>query len=160
MKIDKSIFTSDTAKYIYIGAGVLLAIILIVWIIKKLRKDPDEESHNKIIKNIDKSKLTYDDEQYEIWANALEVAFQDKSITSGFLGVDEDSIYSIMEEMKNNEDVKQLIDSFGTRLMRKEFDISSNNFTLEQAMSYFLSARELNKVNQILESNNVTLKFK
>ena len=62
--------------------------------------------------------------------------------------------------MKTNDDVKQLIDSLGTRLMRKEFDISSNNFTLEQAMSYFLSARELNKVNQILESNNVTLKFK
>ena len=93
----KSIVKSIKPEYIYYTLGAIVLIVLIIWIIKKLSKDPDEESHNKIIKNIDKSKLTYDDEQYEIWANALEVAFQDKSITSGFLGVDEDSIYSIME---------------------------------------------------------------
>ena len=159
MKIDFGVNPKYT-KYILISAGALLLLVVIVWLWKKFKKDPAEEGHETIVQSIEKDNLTYELPQYEAWANSLEVYFQDKGLFSaGLAGVNESGIYAIMENMKTNDDVKQLIKAFDKRHMRKEFSLYSEDYTLEQAMAHFLSTNELKKVNDILESNNVTFKF-
>lgn len=159
MKIDLGLNPKYT-KYILISAGALLLLVVVIWLWKKFRTVASDDSHGKIIKTIEENNLTYELPQYEAWANSLEVYFQDKGLFSGGLaGVNESGIYAVMENMKTNDDVKQLIKAFGKRHMRKEYSLYSEDYALEQAMAHFLSTKELKKVNSILESNNVTFKF-
>lgn len=160
MKIETGLNPKYT-KIAFWTAVAIAVIILVVWLWKKFKKDPDDNSHDKIVDNISKTNLTHELAQYELFANSLEVSFEDKSLFGGGLaGVNEKGIYSVMEEMKTDDDVKQLIKAFDKRRMRKQFDFFSDDFTLEQAMTYFLSASEVDKVNKILETNNVKFKFK
>lgn len=172
MKLSKSIFTSDTAKYIYIGAGVIFLIILIVWIIRKFRKIDDEETIKTIEKTIDANSLTYEDAQYATFADELAGYLGDKftdstagvllgpwATSAGFYGVNQKGIYSVMEKMKTVDDVKKLISAFGIKTIRKMWDWNSTTGNLNTFMSQFLTTGEKQKVNEILADNGVNYNF-
>lgn len=175
MKLSKSIFKSDTAKYIYIGAGVILAIVIVVWIVKKIRKSDDEISLKKILKQIDGNNKSYSDAQYVTWADEMALYLGAKptdetvaafggpvgfSLTSaGLYGVNQQGIYQIMDKMKTVDDVLALISAFGIRTIRKAWRWTSTTGNLNTFMSDFLTIAEKQEVNEILADNGVNYNF-
>lgn len=172
MKLSKSIFTSDTAKYIYIGAGVILLVILIVWLVKKIRKSPDEKDVEDIKDEIDPNNLTYPNAQYKTWADEMAVYLGAKFTDSisgvlvnpalsdgGFYGVNQNGIYSIMEKMKTVDDVLALIAAFGVRTIRQQWHWSSTTGKLNTFIADFLTTGEKQKVSEILADNGVNYNF-
>ena len=70
-------------------------------------------------------------------------------------GTDEQAIYDVFNLMKNNIDVANLIKAFGKR--RVEF--STQELELGAHLSNDLDSSEINKVNSILASINITYRF-
>ena len=70
-------------------------------------------------------------------------------------GTDEQAIYDVFNLMKNNIDVANLIKAFGKR--RVEF--STQDLELGAHLSNDLDSSEINKVNSILASKNITYRF-
>lgn len=70
-------------------------------------------------------------------------------------GTDEQAIYDVFNLMKNNIDVANLIKAFGKR--RVEF--STQELELGAHLSNDLDSSEINKVNSILASKNITYRF-
>lgn len=146
-------------KHIFITAAVLAVIVMVVWLVKKLKKSAQEKGAQTIKDSTNQSNLSYELAQYVQFADALEKYLNDKSLRSGLGGAYEKGIYGVMENMENDDDVKQLIVAFGTRKMRKVFDLFSDNYTLTSAIPHFLSKSEVERINEILKSNNVNFKF-
>lgn len=98
-------------------------------------------------------KPTISDAQAQSFANSLVSAF-------GGCGTDEDAIYSIMKQMKNDADVYKLISTYGIRkyddcgLFGGEVESS-----LSAAISDELDSFEKQVVNGYLRQNGVTFQF-
>lgn len=103
------------------------------------------------IKNATKAgeKLSYGLANYSQFADAIYTAVMYT------WGTDEEAIYNVFKKMNNNLDVAQLIKSFGKR--RVEF--STNSLELGAHLSDDLDQSELNTVNSILASKNITYRF-
>lgn len=100
---------------LYIG-GAVLALFIVVPLIKRIRTilDPTEgkaTDTETVIKNINvnTSKATITENQARIMANQL---VQAMSVTSG---TDEKEIQNVFNKLKNEDDVKLLYKTFGSR---------------------------------------------
>ena len=94
-------------------------------------------------------KLSYRSSQYKAFATALHNAFVET------VGTDEDAIYSVMNKMKNECDLLQVIAEFGVR--RQEWGFEKLN--LPQFINDEMSTKELQKVNSILRRKGITYRF-
>jgi len=94
-------------------------------------------------------KQSYPDGQYNVFADSLESAF------IYWAGTDEDTIFSIMDKMKNNLDVSKLIQAFGTR--RQEFTLM--NYSLGAFITDELSSADISKINQMFANKGITYRF-
>lgn len=97
-------------------------------------------------------KPTYYESQYVQYADKLYNAM----ITSNpFNPTDENAIYSVMQDMKNDVDILLLVKSFGTRRM----EFSTKGGGLAAFLQDDLSSKEMAKVNKILSDNNISYRF-
>jgi len=96
-----------------------------------------------------KGKLSYKSSQYKAFATSLHNAFIES------LGTDEDAIYSIMNKMKNECDLLQVIAEFGVR--RQEWGFEKLN--LPQFIHDELDTKELQTVNSILKKKGIAYRF-
>lgn len=96
-----------------------------------------------------KQNLSYSPSQYQSWANTLYDSF-----FAGF-GTDEETVYAIMNKLKNECDLKQLIADFGLR--RQEFRFSE--YDLPWFMRDELDKDELSYVNRILATKGINYQF-
>lgn len=94
--------------------------------------------------------LSYPLSQYMTWADQLETDMQ-------YMGTYPDDIYSIMEKMKTNGDVLQLIKAFGKRDIY--FFGGANNFTLPQALTDELSEGWITEINELFSSKGIVYRF-
>ena len=94
-------------------------------------------------------KLSYRSSQYKAFATALHNAFVET------VGTDEDAIYSVMNKMKNECDLLQVIAEFGVR--RQEWGFEKLN--LPQFINDEMSTKELQTVNSILRRKGITYRF-
>lgn len=94
-------------------------------------------------------KQSYADGQYNVFADSLYSAF------IYWAGTDEDTIYSIMDKMKNNLDVSKLIQAFGTR--RQEF--TTMQYSLGAFITDEMGTSEVAKINQIFANKGITYRF-
>ena len=94
-------------------------------------------------------KQSYADGQYNVFADSLYSAF------IYWAGTDEDTIYSIMDKMKNNLDVSKLIQAFGTR--RQEF--TTMQYSLGAFITDEMSSSEVAKINNIFANKGITYRF-
>jgi hypothetical protein len=107
---------------------------------------------------------TYSDSQFEGFAQSLQIAMNS-------CGTDEEVIYNIFKMMKNGVDVRKLITAFGIRYYtpcaadqpisyaRYLWDDKSFGGALSSWLTYDLTSSEVNKVNEILRTNNVNYSF-
>jgi len=95
-------------------------------------------------------KPTYTEGQYMLFADRIYTAGID-----AFFGTDEDAIYSVFGNMKNDLDVNKLIQAFGER--RIEF--SMRKATLGAFLSSELDSEEMNKINNILSTKGIKYRF-
>jgi len=97
-----------------------------------------------------KGQLSYKSSQYKAFATSLHNAF----VKSAF-DEDEDAIYSIMNKMKNECDLLQVIAEFGVR--RQEWTFEKMN--LPQFIHDELNDKELQTVNSILKRKGIAYRF-
>lgn len=95
------------------------------------------------------SRLSYNPSQYKAWAESMYDAFFKT------LGTDEDTIYSILNKMNNECDLKQLIADFGLR--RQEW--TSKEYSLAWFMRDELDEDELSYANRILSLKKINYQF-
>jgi len=94
-------------------------------------------------------KLSYSKSQYKAWADNMYSYF----INS--LGTDEAGVYDVINKMKNECDLRQLIADFGLR--RQEWSFSE--YSLPWFMRDELSKNELGEVNRILRTKRINYQF-
>ncbi len=91
------------------------------------------------------------------YSDTVYVGFADKIETAGMLsaGTDEESIYRVFSQMKNDVDVLKLIRAFGNR--RMEFSLAWGS--LSAWLDGEMNASEIAKINAILETNGIKYRF-
>lgn len=109
----------------------------------------DEESEVTSEGKSCKGKLSYKSSQYKAFATSLHNAFVEA------LETDEDAIYSVMNKMKNECDLLQVIAEFGVR--RQEWGWEKLN--LPQFINDELNTKELQTVNSILKRKGIAYIF-
>ena len=112
-------------------------------------KQLDEESEVTSEGDSCRGKLSYKSSQYKAFATALHNAFVEA------VGTDEDAIYSVMNKMKNECDLLQVIAQFGVR--RQEFGFEKLN--LPQFINDELDTKDLQTVNSILRKKGIAYRF-
>lgn len=107
-------------------------------------KDPDTGKTQSC-----SDKLSYSKSQYRAWADNMYGYFF-KS-----LGTDESGVYDVINRMKNECDLRQLISDFGLR--RQEW--TTKTYSLPWFMRDELSDSELAEVNRILRTKKINYQF-
>jgi len=98
--------------------------------------------------------LTYKPSQYVTFADKIEDAFNANWLDF----TDEEAIYSIMRQLKTNNDWLELMKAYGKRMY---YDPSSatyifgKNINLLTALQLELDTKEKNKVNTILKNKGI-----
>lgn len=95
---------------------------------------------------VKRGNLTYQPSTYNALSNKLYEAL------SGIL-TDEQSVYSVFTQMKNHDDILELIKDFGSR------GVWPFKGTLSEWLYQSLSSSEIAQVNEILARNGNTYKF-
>lgn len=116
--------------------------------IKRRNEEKDIRKDEQSLKN-DGQKPSFPDSNYK--------NFAEKIYQAGFVfgGTDENGIYDVFKQMKNDLDVVLLTKAFGTR--RVEFSFQDAN--LGGFLSSELDSKEIGKLNSILESNGIKYRF-
>lgn len=124
----------------------------------KLFKKPPPETvtQAKVEDEIKKSESdgvvpTYGNSQYNIFADSLAAAMFD-------VGTNTDTLYSVIGRMKKNIDVLKLIAAFGIRPYYW-FGWKQGDYNLSQWFAEELNAGNYERVNAILQANNVQYRF-
>lgn len=126
-----------------IGIGIL-------WIIGKFTQKEQQEQQTTTTDIITTGQIpSYSNTTYNQLADRIEAAGK-----SGY-GTDEEAIYSVFRLLKKDIDYLKLVQAFGTR--RLEFSTIYAN--LGGFLSSELSASEIDKVNQIMESKGLTARI-
>jgi len=147
MKLPK--MSPVVARYA-VQISIALAVIVLVWIIYRRFRKTDERK-DTLDADIKTDKLTHLESYYFVLADKIQTAAE------GF-GTDEELIYSVMQQMKTDSDVLQLIKAFGKRSFLNGFGVAWKA-TLTEVLNYELSAKKLARVNEILAENGVSMKF-
>lgn len=151
----------DVEKYIPAFIYLLVAVVLIYAMYKgkewidRLVNTEDGADRDPDVANPNANQLTYPIINYTNWANRIEVALEQ------LYNDDEDAVYHVFGQMRNNDDVLQLQKAFGTR---KNSPWGFGTFggysgTLSEWMQASLSAEEINTVNTILTDHGITIQF-
>lgn len=122
--------------------GVVIVVVIIVSIVKAIRRSKDNAYFRDNKKAIQKSELTYNEADYTNFANKLYAAMKG-------VGTDEDAIFSVFQLMQTESDVRQLINTFGTK----------KGETLQEWLLSDLSMADISKLNGILAYNGINYRF-
>ncbi len=140
----------DTAKVVVIWGGVAVTAYLVLRIVKKLTREPDDSA--KAAKDqVKKTNLTYYEAQYAIWADMIEQAMYEA-------GTNFETILAIFEKMKTDDDLLMLIIKFDVR-KNSWFYIPTGSGTLAIWLQDDLTTSELAQLNEILKSKNINIQF-
>lgn len=153
--------TSLLKKYQYplILTGVALASYLgYKWYRKR---NPTDESSMSADEKAAKAKgqaLSYTLTSYQGLANTIYNAWFQRF--NPFNAVDETIVLSVMDKMKNDLDVLQLIRAFGKRRSPVNFaSLLVPDVTLPEWLSIGLEANEIKAVNDVLGKKGISFKF-
>jgi len=118
-----------------------------------LTKTPEEVAQDNIDQAIVEQQnagisLSYPLAQYNVLADMLEEA-TDTAFT------DEETVYSVFRQLKNNADLLQLVKAYGER-RHFEFGIPLGSYTLPQILVAVLDSGEIQEVRNILVSNGIS----
>jgi|GEM_PF-5367978 len=155
MKDLKSIFTPVVIQYMVIA----IIVIVILWYVgsKVNSVFGSDTVDNKITEDnplvVVASKLTYPKDQYVIWADSLYSAMNHAGTSWG-------AILDVFDNMRTNDDVKELINAYGVRTLYV-FGVPTAAKNLPQSLTTEQSGswNGVQEVNDILEANNITLRF-
>ena len=151
------------AKGVTVVGGLAILYLTGNYIVRSIRQKKEEalylaeaDAASRRIQELQNSGITptFPDSAYQGWANQILAAITD-------CGTDEDTIYRIFENMKNEADLQKLITAFGVREFKGCFSayFAKEKGSLSYALNYELSNSELSKVNNILKSKNINYRF-
>lgn len=125
-----------------------------IYVLREIFKTAsNKDTADQVDQELDQSglSLTYAISNYSLMADQLQSAMFDA-------GTDEDTIYQVMQKLKNPKDLLQLIKSFGLRTYY-QFGWPQGNYNLGQWFQEELTSGEKDKVNQILSANGINYAF-
>jgi hypothetical protein len=138
--------------YYVIGAVVLLVVAYIAGqMIGKLKNKTLSEP-NQAAKDLNPKNLSYQLSQYAGYADKVWEA------CNTMFSIDTDSIYNVFQNMKNKDDVLQLIKSFGVR-PNPNWRLFGDDRDLQKFITYECSTSQVAKINSILSQNSIDFKF-
>ena len=130
--------------------AIAVAVLVLAYLLyRRFRKTNERE--DTLDDDIKPSSLTHTESYYYVLADKIQTA-------SEGVGTDEELIYSVMQQMKTNSDVLQLIKAFGKRWFQNGFGFYYNA-TLTEVINHELDTKELQRVNEILAENGITMRF-
>jgi hypothetical protein len=158
--LDKITKSQQTTIALY-GIGIIVILILIYFLSDKIIeffRNPSgglqqgTGGEDSTI-DIDESELSFDKEQYNIFADRIYEAFN-------YTGSDWAAVLEVFQQMRNDTDVKQLINAYGVRTLYI-FGLPSASLNLPQTLQRedSWSWDGVEDVNEILENNSITLRF-
>jgi hypothetical protein len=126
----------------WIVVGIVIFIVLYIWIKLMNKYKPKSSLTDKIV--VEKSKLSYPENQYKLFADQIYTAMEGA-------GTDEESILSVIYKMKNADDWNMLIKAYGERKLTI-FWITSHTGILPGALRSELGAKDIQKINNHLST--------
>lgn len=138
---------SLTPKQIGITIGSLFLVVLLIFIISKVKNSIEESIEEKnlideVNAETDKNQITMTNSQYNTLASKIYAAVKGT-------GTDEDAIFAAFEELSTRSDLMKLIDSFG----RKE------GMSLRDWLYDDLDEEDIVSINLILASKEIDYVF-
>lgn len=163
MSVVQTFTNLPTKQKIIVGVVALILVIVAVIVVRKMFRKPNAggqqggtQDHVGDDINLNQQAQSYQNSQYAIWADQLEVAMQDA-------GTDDDAIYYIMEQMLNDKDVLKLVQAFGTRGYNGSIIWIPAPWRSQLSLGGFfgeeLRVSELQRVNDILASKGIQFRF-
>jgi len=140
---------------IAIGIGALTAVGLYKIMGKEIKKARDEKKNKKLFEEEKEGKdLSYKPSQYITWADKI-----DDSFSANWLDMtDEEAIFSIMRQLKTNNDWLELMKAYGLRTYYDPTSltyITGKKINLLTALQLELDTKEKSKVNTILKNKGI-----
>lgn len=153
--------TASLARTLVIIAIIALIFILLYWWRSGRKKRQQEEQ----FKN-DFQQLTQGSNQQANYLSTNYTQFADKIYQAGCsgafcYGTDEDAIYDVFNQMKNDLDVLLLVKAFGFREPRGEICIPGTDcdYSLGAWLQTELGKEDFDEINSILRSKNIQYQF-
>jgi hypothetical protein len=140
------------------GALIVAGIIILRKIFFGGNSDEDAENEANLtdLQKLEKKGIVpnYSDSQYYIWADKLESAMFD-------IGTNEDSVYNVYRNIKNDADFLKLEMAFGEREYTGGYvpGVLYGNFDLSEWLEQELVSSEIGVINWILYRNGVNYRY-
>lgn len=136
-----------TTKQIGMAVGALFLVILLIYIISKVKtKIEDAIVHNDLVNEanaeINKNQLTMTNSQFNTLATKLYSAMKG-------LGTDEEAVFNAFGELGTRSDLEQLL---------KTYDVKDSK-TLKEWLYDELSIDDIAHINEILAAKNINYVF-
>lgn len=136
-----------TTKQIGMAVGALFLVILLIYIISKVKtKIEDAIVHNDLVNEanaeINKNQLTMTNSQFNTLATKLYSAMKG-------LGTDEEAVFNTFGELGTRSDLEQLL---------KTYDMKDSK-TLKEWLYDELSIEDVVHINEILAAKNINYVF-
>ena len=144
MKLNINPNAQRAALWLIVAFAVIILVNYAIKTIAKIKANAASNQANAV----NTVALSADLKQYSIWADTLETNI-------GPWTTDESAVYAVMSKMKNNDDLKQLIKAFGSRT----YTYIIGKLTLPAYITAGMSSDEIEKVNETLNNNGVTIQF-
>jgi hypothetical protein len=137
--------TKQQKPYVIGGIAALILIILL------RRKTSEQQEATALQTEAGQSgNATYPQSQFYAWANRLEQSMFD-------IGTDEDAIFSVFNQLRNNADFLALKQAFGVRQYTGGFlpGFMSDDLSLEGWIAQEFDSDEINQLNNILRNKGI-----
>lgn len=137
------------------GVAVIIVIGIIAFVVYKFYKDfkPRTKEQKDLEKDQDTfieqgQKPSFPRSQYKAFADTI----QQENLS---FNTDEEKIYGIFKQMKNDLDITLLVEAFGNR--RPQFTL--NEVALTPFLNEDLNKSEIEEINKILVAKNIKFRF-
>ena len=127
---------------------IVIAVVIALKIIKFSKKENTAPGSDETIKPPNPKKLNHSQNQFSIFADALNQAMDSSHD-------DEKAIYAVFEQLRNIEDVEQLIVTYGVRKYVQPLGFWREKGNLIETLHAKLDSGEIKNINNILSSNKV-----
>lgn len=147
----------QTIARVGLGIAALITVKNLVGAIT----NPSKKSADQLVKDADLDVIkledkgvfpSYSSSQYNSFADQI---YNAVITTNPFNPTDEESIFRIMGLLKNDSDFVKLVKAFGY----KRLEFSTKTAPLQTHLQEDLTSEEIQKVNEILRSNNITYRI-